>query len=161
MSDKKREHRTLNNPGMGWLLGRVFRLWRSAISQTVQPMGMTEARWSVMMNLKNMGEGASQHALATELGIEMPSLNRTVNQLEKLNLIERRAHPSDGRCKCLWFTNEGNTCMQMLSGGVDLVRTELTNGISDKELDTVYSVLKRIEHNACTMLHKKNEGGKQ
>jgi MarR family transcriptional regulator for hemolysin len=151
-------NKTLDNPATGWLLSRVTRLWRSAISQTVNPMGMTEARWSVMMNIKTLGEGTSQSMLANELGIEMPSLNRTVNQLIKLDLVERRAHPSDRRCQCLWFTDSGTKCIQSLTGSVALVRTELTKGVSDDELAILLTVLKKIEHNACTMLNKYNEG---
>ena len=160
MSGNKLEYRKLNDPALGWLLGRVFRLWRSAITKTVSPMGMTEARWSVLMNLKTLGEGTSQHMLASELGIEMASLSRTVNQLVTLNLVERRVHPNDGRCHCLWFTSTGRECMQTLSGGVDLVRCELTKDVSAEELDIVFSVLKKIEHNACSMLNKDNDGGR-
>lgn len=160
MSDSLRDDNNLNKPVIGWLLGRVTRLWRAAISQTVNPMGMTEARWSVMMSLKILGEGTTQNMLASELGIEMSSLTRTVNQLVELDLVERRAHPSDGRCHCLWFTQAGNKCMQALTGGVDLVRAELTKGVSAKELTIVFSVLKKIEHNACVMLNKYTEGDK-
>ena len=160
MPNTQYDYSKLNNPAIGWLLGRVFRLWRSAISQTVNPMGMTEARWSVMMNLKTLGDGTSQHTLASELGIEMPSLTRTVNQLVELDLAERRAHPSDGRCQCLWFTQTGNKCMQTLTGKVDSVRTELTKNVSDEELTVLFTVLKKIELNACIMLNKNNEGDK-
>jgi MarR family transcriptional regulator for hemolysin len=159
MSVSKSEHRQLKNPAMGWLLGRVFRLWRSAISQSVKPMGMTEARWSVMMKLRMLGEGSSQHTLAMELGIELPSLNRTVNQLAELNLVERRAHPSDRRCKCLWFTQEGKKQLESLEEVVGAVRTGLTEGISDDELDGLFNVLKKIESNACALLDNATEGG--
>jgi MarR family transcriptional regulator for hemolysin len=153
-------NKTIDNPATGWLLSRVTRLWRSAISQTVNPMGMTEARWSVMMNIKTLGEGTSQSMLANELGIEMPSLNRTVNQLVKLDLVDRRPHPSDRRCQCLWFTDSGKKCIQSLSDSVALVRNELTRDVSDSELTMLITVLKKIEHNACVMLNKHNEGDK-
>lgn len=159
MSGTSHQYKRINNPALGWSLGRVFRLWRSAISRSVKPMGMTEARWSVLMNLNTLGEGTSQHMLATELGIEMPSLNRTVNQLVELNLVERRAHPSDGRCQCLWFTQAGQESLQTLTDCVDAVRAELIEGVSEEELNTVFAVLKKIENNACTLLNKPNEGG--
>lgn len=158
MSDLSREYKKLNNPTVGWLLGRVTRLWRSAISQAVKPLGMTEARWSVLMNLKMVGEGASQNRLATELGIEMPSLNRTVNQLVELDLVERKPHPSDGRCQCLWFTDAGQQCMRALTGRVDSIRGELTQDISEAELATLFNILKKIEHNACVLFNKPSSG---
>lgn len=159
MAGENSEYRKLNNPALGWLLGRVFRLWRSAISHSVRPMGMTEARWSVMMTLRNLGEGVSQHTLASELGIELPSLNRTVNQLVERNLVERRAHPSDKRCKCLWFTDAGNEQLQTLESCVGKVRSQLTDGITEEELDSMFNVLKKIESNACALLDKPTEGG--
>ena len=54
-------------PSMGSALGRVHRLWRNAINQAVGDLGMTEARWAVMMHLDKVGEGCTQQALATEL----------------------------------------------------------------------------------------------
>ena len=134
MSDLSREYKKLNNPTVGWLLGRVTRLWRSAISQAVKPMGMTEARWSVLMNLK------------------------IVNQLVELDLVERKPHPSDGRCQCLWFTDAGQECMRALTGSVDLVRGELTQDISEEELATLFNILKKIEHNACVLFNKPSNG---
>ncbi|KKL67338.1 hypothetical protein LCGC14_2136000, partial [marine sediment metagenome] len=52
MSNSLHDDKNLNAPTIGWLLSRSSRLWRGAISQTVNPMGMTEARWSVMITLK-------------------------------------------------------------------------------------------------------------
>ena len=46
-------------PSMGSALGRVHRLWRNAINQAVGDLGMTEARWAVMMHLDKVGEAAS------------------------------------------------------------------------------------------------------
>ena len=74
-------HLTLK-PSMGASMGRVHRLWRSAINQAVGKLGMTEARWAVLMHLDEIGEGSTQQALATQLAIEMPSLTRTLDQLE-------------------------------------------------------------------------------
>lgn len=113
-----------------------------------------------MITLKVLGEGASQNILASELGIEMPSLNRTVNKLVELDLVERRAHPSDGRCQCLWFTPAGKISIQTLTGAFNLVRDELTKGLSNEELTTLFNVLKKVDYNACTMLNKPCEGGK-
>lgn len=160
MSKPLPNKQNVNNPSLGWLLSRVTRLWRGVISQAVNPMEMTEARWSAMMNLKMLGEGTSQHMLATELGIEMPSLTRTVNQLVNLNLVERRPHPSDGRCHCLWFTPAGSECIEMLTGSVNMVRAELTKGISNDELNALFKVLRKLEQNASIMLNKYHVGEK-
>ncbi|XQW86401.1 MarR family winged helix-turn-helix transcriptional regulator [Thalassotalea piscium] len=160
MAEINNDNKQVDNPAIGWLIARVFRLWRSAISKSVNPIGMTEARWSVMMNLKILGEGISQHMLASELGIEMPSLTRTVNQLVELGLVERKPHPSDGRCHCLWFTQAGNECIKTLTGRVGAVRAELTRGVSDEELAIMFDVLKKIESNACNLHNKDSDGDK-
>ena len=49
MSDKAPAlHETLR-PSMGAAMGRIHRLWRSAINQAVGELGMTEARWAVLL----------------------------------------------------------------------------------------------------------------
>lgn len=69
-------------PLLGVMPGRVHRQWRTTTITSVKPLGITEARWTVLVHLSKLGEGCTQHALATDLGIEMPSLSRTLSQLD-------------------------------------------------------------------------------
>ncbi|MDG5500195.1 MarR family transcriptional regulator [Marinobacter sp. BGYM27] len=139
-------HQSLK-PSLGAALGRVHRLWRDAITAAVAPLGMTESRWAVMVHLAKIGEGATQQALAKALCIEMPSLTRTLNQLEQQALIERRRDPEDGRAHRLWFTPEGKQVVVQLEDRIHGVRFDIYDGLSDIQLDAFAEVLIHMEAN--------------
>ncbi len=149
-------HETLK-PSMGAALGRVHRLWRGAINQAVGELGMTEARWAVMMHLDKVGEGCTQQALATELAIEMPSLTRTLNQLEAQQLIERRRDTADRRVHCLWFTAQGREQVRLLEVHIAQVREDIYRGLSHQQLDAFAEVLLTMEHNVRALLNTQQE----
>lgn len=144
-------HQTLK-PSMGGCMGRVHRLWRSAINQAVGELGMTEARWAVLTHLDQIGEGSTQQALANELAIEMPSLTRTLNQLEQQRLIERRRSTTDGRVHCLWFTVAGREQVRLLENHIAQVRSEVFKDISAEQLDAFAEVLLSMERNVRSLL---------
>lgn len=151
-----RLHETIK-PSLGGQLGRVHRLWRTAITAAVESLGMTEARWAVMMHLDKLGEGCTQQTLASELGIEMPSLTRTLKQLEAQQLIRREAHATDKRARCLWFTPSGHACLEQLEQHIQRVRSELYLGLDDDALDQFAEMLLTLEANAATSIHRSQQ----
>lgn len=151
-------HETLK-PSMGAAMGRVHRLWRAAINQAVGDLGITEARWSVMLHLAKVGEGCTQQVLADELAIEMPSLTRTLNQLQEQGLIERRRDPSDRRVHALWFTPAGHQRVADMRVHVEQVRKKIYAGLSDAQLDAFAEVLLGMEANVRALLASEQEGG--
>lgn len=145
---------TLLKPSLGGALGRLHRLWRRAICDAVAPLGMTESRWSVMVHLAKIGEGCSQQSLARELAIEMPSLTRTLNQLEHQALIERRADPADRRAHTLWFTEAGRRMTARLEQRIQSVRNNICEGLDEAQLDAFAATISRMEANVLNHLRQ-------
>lgn len=137
---------------LGNQLGRVHRLWRSAITAAVQSLDMTEARWTAMLHLKILGEGATQQALAHELGLEMPSLSRTLNQLVAQQMLERRPHPTDKRAQCLYFTAEGLVVLDELIKRTIAVRQALYQDLAAADIQQLLQALTLMERNARQLL---------
>ncbi len=144
-------------PSLGVFLGRVFRHWRSAVNQAVAHLGMTESRWTALMLLKKNGEGCTQQALAKSLMIELPSLTRTIKQLQEQGLIERRPDPNDRRAHCLWLTDSGRKMVDELAGYILAIRREMYEGLSDEQLNVFAEVLLCMEVNAQHCLTKLEE----
>ena len=139
-------------PSLGGLLGRVHRQWRMAITTAVEPLGITEARWTVLVHLSKLGEGCTQRALASDLGIEMPSLSRTLSQLEAQRLIERRGVAGDRRARSLWFTSAGLECLGELEARIESVRWHLYRGLDGDGLAGLATALEAIEANARELI---------
>ncbi|MCS4308253.1 MarR family transcriptional regulator for hemolysin [Rheinheimera pacifica] len=137
---------------LGNQIGRVHRLWRSAITASMQSLDMTEARWTAMLHLKMLGEGATQQALAQELGIEMPSLSRTLSQLVEQGMLQRRSHPSDKRAQCLYFTATGQQMLSQLIDRTMQIREALYQDLTPAAVQQLMQSLDIMERNARTLL---------
>ncbi|WP_165857251.1 MarR family winged helix-turn-helix transcriptional regulator [Marinobacter sp. JSM 1782161] len=134
-------------PSLGGALGRLHRLWRRAITESVADLGMTESRWAVMVHLVKIGEGCSQQQLARELEIEMPSLTRTLNQLEELDLLERRPDPHDRRAHRLWLTETGRDRVALMERRILDVRAAICEGVTQQQADVFADLLTLMEAN--------------
>jgi len=137
---------------LGNQIGRVHRLWRSAITASVQSLDMTETRWTAMLHLKMLGEGATQQALAQELGIEMPSLSRTLSQLVEQGMLQRQPHPSDKRAQCLYFTATGQQLLAQLVERTMQIRQALYQDLTAAAVQQLMQSLDIMERNARTLL---------
>ena len=105
-----------------------------------------------MLHLKMLGEGATQQALAQELGIEMPSLTRTLGQLVELNMLERRPHPTDKRAHCLYFSSAGQQTLTKLIECTMQIRQALYRDLTPAAVQQLMQTLDLMERNARTLL---------
>lgn len=130
----------------------VHQLWRAVVNQTVQPLGLTQSRWTALIGLRYLGEGNTQKALADALEIELPSLSRTLDHLARQGLIERRTCATDRRARELWFTPKGREVLAALENRAAEARERLIAGVSSDDLAVFERVLTHIERNACDEL---------
>ena len=132
----------------GFRLGRLSRWWRGQIDERLKPLGLTQARWIVLVNLRRGGEGMLQKDLARFVGVEGPTLVRVLDYLERKKLIERRADASDRRAKSVHLTDQGHESLRQIDSIANELRARLLDGIDDRELQTCLSVFERIRGNA-------------
>ncbi|MCL1075394.1 MarR family transcriptional regulator [Shewanella dokdonensis] len=151
--DKMRDH--LRELSLAEHLGRSHRLWRMAADAELVPLGLTHPRWTALWKLRRMGDGVAQKALADELEIELPSLMRTLAQLEQQQLIRRHCCDQDKRARIVWLTDAGRQLLEQMETLIIQVRLELLEGISEAELSQFEQTLQRISHNAQRKLAAK------
>ena len=129
-------------------LGRLHRLWRTVADLELAPLGLTHPRWTALWKLSRHGGHLSQKALAEALEIELPSLMRTLSQLEEQALIERHSCSKDGRVRIVTLTPAGKTLVDQMEDRIMGVRRELFTGISQQELAQFEDMVQRICTNA-------------
>lgn len=139
---------------IGWNLARAANSWRHAVDYQMSDIGFTQSKWIVMMHLNRLGQGCTQSDLASTIGIEQPSLIRTLNQLELSGFIERRESSHDARCKTLWFTDEGQQQLNTLQNIAEKGRAELLLGLSKEQRALLDEALLMIISNAQKMSSK-------
>jgi DNA-binding MarR family transcriptional regulator len=67
----------------------LVRIWRALIDQRLKPLELTQTHWVTLHNIHQLPPEQSQIQLAKAIGIEQPSLVRTLDQLEEKGLISR------------------------------------------------------------------------
>lgn len=139
---------------LGMQMASVVRHWRSVVDAHMQPLNLTQSRWELMAQLERLGDGVIQSELAAALGIEMPSLTRSLEQLEQQGVIKRRRSHIDGRARTVHFTAKGRELQQRATSVRHAVKQEIQADIPEQELATFQHVLLILAGNLDRIEHK-------
>ncbi|MEQ6918485.1 transcriptional regulator SlyA [Halomonas aquatica] len=136
---------------IGFQLSRVPRLWRAVLDRRLAPLGLTQTRWITLYHLWRLGDGQPQCDLAKAIGVEAPSLVRTLDQLSEQGLIERRGCEQDRRTKRIFLTPEATPLLQKIDALVSQARSEMLAGLEDEDVAQLANLLSRIEENGLAI----------
>lgn len=120
--------------GFALAMVRMSRRWRWKLDQRLRATGLTQARWTTLLQIARGGDGMQQNRLADHIGIEGPTLVRLLNSLEDARLIERRADPRDRRAKTVHLTERAMPVLTEIEAIADDLRREVTAGFAPEEL---------------------------
>ena len=127
----------------GFKVVRLARRYQARMDQRLKPIGLTHAKAVVLLYLANLG-GQLQRDLATEIGIEGPTLVRLLDSLEELELVERRDAAHDRRGKTIHLTPKGAGMQAELDKILDEARAEVLEAVSDAELEGCIQVFDQV-----------------
>ncbi|MFP5303094.1 MULTISPECIES: transcriptional regulator SlyA [Cobetia] len=139
---------------IGLKLSRLPRLWRAILDQRLSPLGLTQTRWMTLVHLWRMGDGQPQCDLARSIGIEAPSLVRTLDQLTEQGLVERRACEEDRRTKRIFLTRKALPLIEKIDAIAEQTRIEMLEGLSETQVDQFCECLRVMERNGLEISEK-------
>ena len=129
---------------VGMTVARTARMWRNKLDERLSPLGLTQARWLVLMYLSRMGGEVLQKELALCVGVEGPTLVRVLDGLERMGFVQRRGVEGDRRARRVCLTSKADGVVNdIMRIGIKL-RGEALAGISDEELERFFHVLEVI-----------------
>ncbi|WP_213990258.1 MarR family winged helix-turn-helix transcriptional regulator [Sodalis sp. dw_96] len=115
-------------------LGLLQRAYRAKADKVVAPLGLSTAMAWPLVLIGRHPEGIRPGGLSEELGIEGPSLVRSLNQLVDAELVLRQEDPVDKRAKILCLTQAGNAIRTRIEDMLNALRAELFDGLSDQDV---------------------------
>ncbi len=124
-------------------LARVGRRWRTRLDARVKHLGLTQARWIALLQLRH-SDSVSQKELAERIGVEGPTLVRLLDALEQRGLIERCEAHDDRRVKKIHLTEKAKPLIEEIARIADALREELFEGTPSDDLATAHRVLRLI-----------------
>lgn len=130
---------------LGTSLAVLQRGYRASADKAVAHVGVSQTLAYPIVMLGRMSGDVRQGMLAEAMGIEGPSLVRSVDQLVEAGLIERREDPADRRAKTLHLTEAGKAACAPIEAALTLMRASLFEGVSDEDVAACLRVFAVLE----------------
>ncbi|NLJ92067.1 MAG: MarR family transcriptional regulator, partial [Aeromonadales bacterium] len=92
-------------------------------------------------------EGLQQYQLAKQVGVESPSMVRTLDGLEAAGLIERRPYANDRRSKTVHLTAAAHSMLNEMQAVLEQTRSQILAGLSEAEVQQFEQVVAHLNHN--------------
>ncbi|MDR0805925.1 MAG: transcriptional regulator SlyA [Enterobacteriaceae bacterium] len=137
---------------LGADIARLMRNWRSIVDLRLKPLGLTQTHWVTLYYLNGMPPNQSQIQLAKAIGIEQPSLVRTLDQLEDMGYVRRDPCPGDRRAKQINLTSEAKPIITEVSDVVTEVRAGIFRGVTSDELAKFANMIRRLDKNIIDLI---------
>src|SRR5881409_3567565 len=122
-------------------LMRVQQLVLGRLDAILKPHGLTFPRYEALVLLTFSSRGSLPLGkMGERLQVHPTSVTSIVRRLEAAGLVERKAHPVDGRAVLAEITDKGRALVEVATQ--DLVDADFAlSALSDSDLQTVSSVL--------------------
>ncbi|MFC2950493.1 MarR family winged helix-turn-helix transcriptional regulator [Marinicaulis aureus] len=124
---------------------RTGRIWRSLLDEHLRKIGQSASRMEAMATILSSPPSTTQIQIAKRIGIEGPTLTRTLDMLEADGLVERLADPSDRRNKHLRLTAEGINILDEIMTITSELRSRLLQDIPAGDIDKTSKLLELIQ----------------
>ncbi len=106
----------------------------------------TPEQWTVLSNLWQQ-EGITQQDLCNATFKDKPSMTRLIDNLEKQELVERKADKTDRRTNLIFLTKKGKKLKETANQTVLTTMQEAFSGLEEEELQVARKVLKVVFEN--------------
>ena len=118
----------------GMQLAQMSRGWRAELDRRLAGMGLSQARWLVLLHLARFEEAPTQRELAQSVGVEGPSLARLLDSLESQGLVQRQAVLEDRRAKKIVLCAPALPLIEQIETIATQLRHELFEGVDEADL---------------------------
>jgi DNA-binding MarR family transcriptional regulator len=122
---------------------RVQQIWLARLNETLEPFGLTFARYEALMLLHFTSAGSLPLGkMGARLQVHPTSVTNLVDGLEKLGYVQRTPHPSDRRTTLATITERGREVAASATEALHAIRFG-TDPLRKSELETLTEVLGR------------------
>lgn len=128
---------------LGYWLRYVSNHVSQAFARKVEANGVTVAEWVLMRRLLDEKK-ISPSRLADGIGMTRGAITKLADRLIAKSLVERAAHPEDGRAQMLSLTAAGRALVPKLAALADANEAEFFDHLSDKDRAALLRIFRGI-----------------
>lgn len=129
-----------------YLLNRAGARIATAFGEEMRPLGASLQIWRVLAALHEK-DGRRMGDLSKTTSIEVSTLTRLVDNMEKSGLVERRRDPGDARVVALHVTAAGKRLTRRILPIAERYETVALKGFSTREAEVLRRALGRLYAN--------------
>ncbi len=118
----------------GMQLAQMSRGWRAELDRRLAGLGLSQARWLVLLHLARFEEAPTQRELAQSVGVEGPTLARLLDSLENQGLVQRQSVMEDRRAKKIVLCAPALPLIEQIETIATQLRHELFEGVDEADL---------------------------
>ncbi len=131
----------------GMQIAHLSRAWRAELDRRLAGLGLSQARWLVLLHLARTTQKPTQGELANSVGVENPTLARLLDGLEAQQLIERQIDPGDRRIKKIALTTPAFALIDKIEAIATSLRREIFADISEADIQHCQAIhLRMLAH---------------
>ena len=131
---------------LGFLLGDVARLTRTAFDRRVASLELTRSQWWVLTYVFR-DQGLTQSELADNLEIGKVALGNLIDRLEAKGWVERRPDPNDRRINRVYLTEKAAPIMEDMRAPAQDLYDMIVSGLSKSQRETLVNLLVVVRRN--------------
>ncbi|MBI1203856.1 MAG: MarR family transcriptional regulator [Rhodopseudomonas sp.] len=128
----------------GFIFSVLARRWRRLLDTRLAAVGLTDATWTPLIHLFELGDGISQKDLAARVGLDGSSLVRLLDILTERGLVARRVSDSDRRANLIYLTDAGHAAVVDIRRLLTEAERDMLAEIGDDEIATMLAAFERI-----------------
>jgi DNA-binding MarR family transcriptional regulator len=134
------------SPALFRALAKAFKGVNAELGRRLEPHGVHPGQDYVLDELWQR-DGQPVGVLAGRIGIEVPTLVRTLTRMEAAGLLRREADPQDGRRAIVRLTERGRQLEEVVPEILADVTEQATRGMSDGEREQLLRMLRELREN--------------
>ena len=127
----------------GWMINVIANKATKDFDLELKKHGLSIALWPTLMCLWEE-EGVTQRDIAAKSKVENSTTTRTLDKLEKLELVERRADPHSRRSFRIYLTEKGKALEEVLIPIPIKLNKELMEALDTDEQQQMIGLLKKM-----------------
>ena len=146
-----KDNKLKSDINLGMLIAQVHRLSTKKFVQNSHNSGIDISmdQWLVLGPIWE-NEGISQKEISEYCLKDKTSVTKIIDTLEKKNIVVRVPDQLDHRIKRVVLSNKGKKLFLEVIPVMELTRNQLREGITEKEVELLRSVLSKIYKNLIT-----------
>ncbi len=133
-----------------YLLNRAGTRIATAFGEEMRPLGASLQIWRVLAALREE-DGRRMGDLSTTTSIEVSTLTRLVDQMEKKGLVARRRDPGDARVVALFVTASGRRLTHRILPIAERYEQVALEGFGRCEAEALKHALRRLYENMARL----------